>query len=548
MGKCESKSNQQLKHITNMTIEDNQNITKNSINSSNIGDEKLIGDNIPISIEITDKAKKSICKIIIKNNEGNGYATGFFMEINDNQKYLITNYHVISQETLNEDIEIEIYNHNKMKLNFNNRDIKYFPKPRDITIIEIKNNDSIYNDIEFLDYDYNYKKGYIKYKNARIITLEHPLGKSAHFAIGRIININNFEFDHSIPTEKGSSGCPIMLYTEDINLIQVIGIHKKANYSNNFNCGTFIGEIFNNENIKENNNHIIAEFDIKDDDINKEIGIINSYEENQRLRKHQKIEFELMNEKEIKDCEIRINDILIPFNYYYKFPNKGKYIIKSTFNNYFIKTNYMFSRCSSFTNINLSNFNTQNVINMNNMFSFCSSLTNINLSNFNTQNVNNMESMFYECSSLTNINLSNFNTQNVTDMKGMFSNCSSLIDIDLSNFNTQNVTDMSFMFYECSSLKNINLSSFNTQNVTLMNDMFSFCSSLTNINLSNFNTQNVIDMHGLFWGCLSLTHINLSNFNTQNVKDMSFIFPGSSLRKENIITNDKRLLEQYNNC
>ena len=104
MGKCESKSNQQLKHITNMTIEDNQNITQNSINSSNIGDEKLIEDNIPISIEITDKAKKSICKIIIKNNEGNSYGTGFFMEINDNQKYLITNYHVISQETLNEDI------------------------------------------------------------------------------------------------------------------------------------------------------------------------------------------------------------------------------------------------------------------------------------------------------------------------------------------------------------------------------------------------------------------------------------------------------------
>ena len=68
----------------------------------------------------------------------------------------------------------------------------YFPKPKDITIIEIKNNDSIYNEIEFLDYDYNYKKGYIKYKNERIFTIENPLGKSVHSTIGRIINNNKY--------------------------------------------------------------------------------------------------------------------------------------------------------------------------------------------------------------------------------------------------------------------------------------------------------------------------------------------------------------------
>ena len=74
-----------------------------------------------------------------------------------------------------------------------------------------------------------------------------------------------------------------MLYTKDINLIQVIGIHKETNYSKNLISGTFIGEIFNNENIKENiNNYIINEIDIKDDNINKEIKIINSYEEYQR--------------------------------------------------------------------------------------------------------------------------------------------------------------------------------------------------------------------------------------------------------------------------
>ena len=60
------------------------------------------------------------------------------------------------------------------------------------------------------------------------------------------------------------------------------------------------------------------------------------------------------------------------------------------------------------------------------MFNGCSKLININLSNFNTQNVINMSEMFGGCESLTNINLSNFNTQNVMDMSDMFRRCNSL--------------------------------------------------------------------------------------------------------------------------
>ena len=58
------------------------------------------------------------------------------------------------------------------------------------------------------------------------------------------------------------------------------------------------------------------------------------------------------------------------------------------------------------------------------MFEGCSSLTELNLSNFNTNNVTNMQSIFKECSSLTELNLSNFNTNNVTNMENMFEGCS----------------------------------------------------------------------------------------------------------------------------
>ena len=110
------------------------------------------------------------------------------------------------------------------------------------------------------------------------------------------------------------------------------------------------------------------------------------------------------NEEDIKKCEIKINDELIPFNYFYTFKSTGRYEIKYSFKNKLKNTTLMFRGCSSLTNINLSNFNTNNVTNMGCMFYGCSSLTNINLSNFNTNNVTDMSAMFLNCSSLTSLN------------------------------------------------------------------------------------------------------------------------------------------------
>ena len=59
-----------------------------------------------------------------------------------------------------------------------------------------------------------------------------------------------------------------------------------------------------------------------------------------------------------------------------------------------------------------------------------------------------MIGMFYACSSLTNVDLSNFNTENLIDMSFMFFKCSSLTNINLSNFKTNNVNNMSCMFSE----------------------------------------------------------------------------------------------------
>ena len=488
------------------------------INGRNTDNGKMI------PFDIIDKIRKSICKISYENNNG----TGFFILLKNSFKCIMTNYHVISE--INKVINIQIYNNKNININLNNRNIKYYNN-LDITIIEIKESYEILKYIEFLDYDLNYIKGYEQYKNIDIFTLQYLEKEGICAASGNIIDIlgNKYEFTHNIYTEYGSSGSPIILF----NTLKVIGMHRGGDKNKKINYGTFIGEIFNeNKNI---NNYIIGEIYITEKDIGKNIRIINSFEKRfRKMKLNDEIKEEDKNEKEIKECKIEINNNKIAFRYFYKFKKIGKYQIKYIFDQYLTKTNYKFCYCSSLTNLNLSNFNTQNVINMNFMFCNCSSLTNLNLSNFNTQNSINMGGMFCDCSSLTNLNLSNFNTQNVINMSHMFYKCSSLTNLNLSNFNTQNVIDMSNMFYKCSSLTNLTLSNFNTQNVTDMSGMFCDCSSLTNLNLSNFNTQNVTNMNFMFCDCSSLTNL-ISNFNTQNVTDMSYMFDNCKAFKINSI-------------
>ena len=55
--------------------------------------------------------------------------------------------------------------------------------------------------------------------------------------------------------------------------------------------------------------------------------------------------------------------------------------------------------------------------------------------------------MFSYCSNLTNIDLSNFDTKNAIDMRKMFYNCSNLANIDLSRFDFAKVERMDDIFY-----------------------------------------------------------------------------------------------------
>ena len=106
------------------------------------------------------------------------------------------------------------------------------------------------------------------------------------------------------------------------------------------------------------------------------------------LLKYNKDELKYENEKEIKEnIEIKINEKNINFSYTHKFEKEGKYKIEYLFKNNITKTNYMFYGCKSLININLSNFNTKNVIDMSNMFDFCKNLRNIKCFNEKILNI-----------------------------------------------------------------------------------------------------------------------------------------------------------------
>ena len=194
---------------------------------------------------------KSICKL----NTGKSKATGFFLNSLNQNKYLITNNHVINRDIVAfySNIYIEIYDGKHLKLNLKNifNYIKFYEKPIDITIIKINDLKEICSYVEFLDIDYNIKKDYNIYLYENVFTFGYPLGNDIECAPGKIVSISDKEFMHNCDTERGFSGSPIILASNS----KVVGIHKEGIIDKKLNAGTLLG-IIDEFNENKNNNNI----------------------------------------------------------------------------------------------------------------------------------------------------------------------------------------------------------------------------------------------------------------------------------------------------
>ena len=125
----------------------------------------------------------------------------------------------------------------------------------------------------------------------------------------------------------------------------------------------------------------------------------------------------------------------------------------------------MFSQCYALNKLNFSIFNVNSEINMSDMFYMCFSLKELNISIFNTSCVTNMNKKFSYCISLKELDPelepSNFNINEVIDINRMFSESKTIEKLYISNCisNKENIIENN-IFQECSSLKEIDLSNF----------------------------------------------------------------------------------------
>ena len=176
-------------------------------------------------------------------------ASGFLLKFcnsdtQDTFYCLMSNEHVITKNAIQNKDKIYIYYDNKSKtreiqLNENERYIKSFRDiGLDITVVEILDKENISIDY-FLEplLDVNN----ITLINSNIYRVQYPKRNELMFSIGKIKEINKYEFSY-LPSEgKGSSGSPIFLEND----IKVLGIHIASSNQSYEMYGEFIYPVIN---------------------------------------------------------------------------------------------------------------------------------------------------------------------------------------------------------------------------------------------------------------------------------------------------------------
>ena len=190
-----------------------------------------------------------------------------------------------------------------------------------------------------------------------------------------------------------------------------------------------------------------------------------------------------------------------------------------------------------------TSINGKPIVSMSSMFVLTSSLSDIDVSSFDTSNVVNMYAMFggvaTNTATLSIRGMEKWDTSKVTNMSGMFSHTGeSVLDLklDLSYLDTSNVTNMYGMFgytgANSNSLEIKGLENWDTSKIKNMMGMFSntgYNATTFDIgNLSRWDTSSVTNMQGMFQyaGNKATTFDigDLSSWDTSNVIYMCDMF------------------------
>ena len=474
---------------------------------------------IPISrneIKELFSYESALCKIRVEEEKLIG--TGFFCEINDNnipfKKALFTNNHVLNESYIksNKIIELE-YLKEKKKIEITKNRKKFTSKVYDYTCIEIFDTDKIK---KFFEIDKSIFENENSIKNKEIFVLQYPNGGELSYYNGVIADVENGLIEHTANTLKGSSGSPLI---ERYNNKFILGIHFDYKKKLAIPFDLIIKDL------KNKLSHHIQILKLIYDNGDNSLFIPNST----------KIFGKTFVENNKDNIQLVIDNKKLPLVEKYEL-KEGKNTIQMIILNKLTNLEYMFFRCKSLVNIDLSNidalknWNVSNGINFRNMFAFCKHISNIDaLKNWNVSNGKHFAGMLGRCESLSNIDaLKNWNVSNGINFVAMFGFCKNISNIDaLKNWNVSKGKHFSMMFFECESLSSLKiLEKWNVSNGNDFNGMFGKCSSLTNLTgLEKWNIQNGYQFELMFYKCSSLLYINpLKNWNVSKGRNFSAMF------------------------
>jgi hypothetical protein len=189
----------------------------------------------------------AVCKILVGNNGGSG--TGFFCEIKIDgnlKKLLFTNNHILDEDNLKKNTKIRIIIEDIQKeIEITDNRFKCTDPKMDYTCIEIMNEDNLNNGFFEIDNEIDCKDPNELFKIEEYVIIQYVQGE-CKWSEGSISKIENNILYHNIPTDKGSSGSPIIALSRATS---VIGIHCEGMEKESLNKGIFFKYIL--EDIKK---------------------------------------------------------------------------------------------------------------------------------------------------------------------------------------------------------------------------------------------------------------------------------------------------------
>lgn len=165
------------------------------------------------------------------------------------------------------------------------------------------------------------------------------------------------------------------------------------------------------------------------------------------------------------------------------------------------------------------------------LFGGSEKLNNLDVSNWDTSNVVDMSYMFWHCYAVEALDVDEWDTGNVRDFTDMFAGRQNLFnmsikDLDVSNWDVSSAVTLRDMFYSCGQLTTLDLSKWDVSNVTDMRHTFADCPNLTSIDFTGWDTSNVKNFDGTFNDCMGLTELDLTGWVTSNAETLAQMFEG----------------------